>query len=118
MKQRFQAARQNEDGFTLIELLIVIVVLGILAGIVVLGLGTFRTDAKAAACHADAKQVQTASDAYMAKPSNAAGTPASAVGATGSVVATELTGAGLLKTAPTSTGWTYAVATGVVTDAC
>jgi general secretion pathway protein G len=61
---------EREGGFTLIELLIVIVVLGILAGIVVLGLGAFRQDANTAACNADKKQVQIALDAYMASPGN------------------------------------------------
>ena len=83
---------QREDGFTLIELLIVIVVLGILAGIVVLGLGTFRDDAQIAACKADLKQVQIASDAFMAKPSNLTGAPAANVAA--------LVAGGLLKAAP------------------
>ena len=44
MLQRIKQARETESGFTLIELLIVIVVLGILAGIVVFGVGTFRAD--------------------------------------------------------------------------
>jgi prepilin-type N-terminal cleavage/methylation domain-containing protein len=65
--------QRHEEGFTLIELLIVIVVLGILAGIVVLGLGAFRQDATTAACNADKKQVQTALDAFMASPGNATG---------------------------------------------
>ena len=44
--QALREARKNgESGFTLIELLIVIIVLGILAGIVVFGVGTFRADA-------------------------------------------------------------------------
>src|SRR4051794_6022514 len=96
MIQRMQRIREErEGGFTLIELLIVIVVLGILAGIVVLGLGTFRADATTAACKADAKQVQTASDAFIASPGNAAGTPAASVAA--------LVTANLLKTAPSTT---------------
>ena len=41
--------RKDEGGFTLIELLIVIVVLGVLAGIVVFGVGIFKTDSEAAA---------------------------------------------------------------------
>jgi prepilin-type N-terminal cleavage/methylation domain-containing protein len=60
-------ARRNEDGFTLIELLIVIVVLGILAGIVVFGVGTFRGDAQTAANNADCKTVSTAAEAYNAR---------------------------------------------------
>ena len=62
-------ARRNEDGFTLIELLIVIVVLGILAGIVVFGVGTFRQDANTAARAADCKTVSVAADAWNAKNS-------------------------------------------------
>jgi prepilin-type N-terminal cleavage/methylation domain-containing protein len=68
---RIRKAREMRDeGFTLIELLIVIVVLGILAGIVVFGLGTFKSESKLGACKADVKQYQTAVDAYMALPSN------------------------------------------------
>ena len=92
-------ARRSEDGFTLIELLIVIVVLGILAGIVVFGVGTFRDDAVQAACDADAKTVSVAAEAHNAKegsyPANIA----------------EMVTEGYMKTAPTS-GVTYVAATG------
>jgi general secretion pathway protein G len=109
MVQRIRKLQNDgEGGFTLIELLIVIVVLGILAGIVVLGLGTFRDDATTAACKADAKQVQIASDAWMASPSNPAGTP----GADVPFFVTKK----LLKAEPTSTGWTYDNTTGETTD--
>lgn len=70
MYQRLLTARQarrHEDGFTLIELLIVIVVLGVLAGIVVFGVGTFRADSEAAAEAADCKTVSVAAEAYNAK---------------------------------------------------
>ncbi len=60
-------ARRSEDGFTLIELLIVIVVLGILAGIVVFGVGTFRDDAEVAAEAADCKTVSVAAEAFNAQ---------------------------------------------------
>jgi prepilin-type N-terminal cleavage/methylation domain-containing protein len=91
---------EREGGFTLIELLIVIVVLGILAGIVVLGLGTFKKDATTAACKADLKQVQTASDAYMAGPTGPA--------APADVAA--LVAAKLLKSAPATASGPYAIA--------
>jgi general secretion pathway protein G len=55
-----------ERGFTLIELLIVIVVLGILAGIVVFGVSTMHGDAAGAACAADMKSVQLAAESYGA----------------------------------------------------
>jgi general secretion pathway protein G len=99
---------EREGGFTLIELLIVIVVLGILAGIVVLGLGTFRSDATAAACKADTKQVQIASDAFIAKPTNLTQSAAADVDA--------LVAAGLLKSAPATGAFTIA-ADGAVTRA-
>ena len=65
LSKRVNTAR--EDGFTLIELLIVIVILGILAGIVVFAVGTARDDAKLNACKADVKTVNTAAEAYKAK---------------------------------------------------
>ena len=62
-----QRLAKEESGFTLIELLIVIIVLGVLATIVVFGVGTFRQDAQTAACEADVKTVSVASDAYNAR---------------------------------------------------
>ncbi len=72
MFSRLQAARSNEGGFSLIELLIVIVVLGVLGGIVVFGVGTFRADSEVAACKANLKTVQVAATAYQAKTGNPA----------------------------------------------
>jgi general secretion pathway protein G len=60
-------AKKNDEGFTLVEMLIVIVVLGILAGIAVFGVAQFRSDASAASCNATKKTVETAADAYNAK---------------------------------------------------
>src|SRR5690242_3660605 len=88
LKNRLRAATNDESGFTLIELLIVIVVLGILAGIVVFGVGSFRADAKTAACAADTKTVTVAADAFIAK-----------TGAAPANVAALVT-AGYLKTTP------------------
>ncbi len=68
MLQRMRAARpKQDDGFTLIELLIVIVILGVLAGIVVFGVAQFQSDSEKAACRADLKTVQVAADAYDAQ---------------------------------------------------
>lgn len=67
MYQRLRDARKNESGFTLIELLIVIVILGVLAGIVVFAVGAFNNNGKQAACKADVKSVEIASEAYYAK---------------------------------------------------
>jgi prepilin-type N-terminal cleavage/methylation domain-containing protein len=66
---RIRTKQANDEGFTLVEMLIVIVVLGVLAGITVFGIATFRDDAEAAACDASVKTVSTAVDAYRAKNS-------------------------------------------------
>jgi prepilin-type N-terminal cleavage/methylation domain-containing protein len=67
---RVPARRRPEAGFTLVELLIVIVVLGVLSGIVLFGVGRFRSDANAAACQADLSAVNAAADAYQAVTGN------------------------------------------------
>ena len=95
LSNHVRQVRKGEGGFTLIELLIVIVVLGILAGIVVFGVGTFKADSEAAAKKADCKSVEVAAEAWNAKngayPAGTAelvtakylkAAPASAVGAT------------------------------------
>jgi general secretion pathway protein G len=60
-------ARRNEDGFTLIELLIVIVILGVLAGIVVFSVRGISDRGDAAACKANRSAADTAVEAYYAK---------------------------------------------------
>lgn len=99
MGQRIRTARQEESGFTLIELLIVIVILGVLAGIVVFAVGAFNNDGQLAACKADKKNVEIALEAYYAKTGN---TPASGV-------YTALTAAptNYLKEAPSSTHYAF-----------
>ena len=67
MHARIQAARENESGFTLIELLIVIVILGVLAGIVVFSVSGITSRGKTEACKSTVATVQTAGEAYYAK---------------------------------------------------
>jgi general secretion pathway protein G len=102
LRNHLRQVRKDEGGFTLIELLIVITVLGILAAIVVFGVGTFRQDATTAKCNADAKSVEVAAEAFNAK-----------TGAYPTDI-TALVTAKYLKTAPTST-LTLNSTTGVVT---
>jgi general secretion pathway protein G len=68
MLQRIREARKNESGFTLIELLIVIVILGVLAGIVVFAVSGIKDRGDVAACKADLKTVEVAQEAYYAQP--------------------------------------------------
>lgn len=60
-------SRRGGDGFTLIELMIVMVVLGILAGIVVFRVGPFADDARASTCATDIRTLLTANAAYMVR---------------------------------------------------
>ena len=74
MMERIRRA-QKDDGFTLIEVLVVISILGILAGIVVFAVGGIADRGQESACKTEKKTVQTAVQAYLAKPP--AGGPAS-----------------------------------------
>ena len=56
-----------EQGFTLVELLIVVVILGILAGIVVFAVGNLTDNAGANACKTEANTYATAFQAYKAQ---------------------------------------------------
>ena len=67
MLEQIRKARREESGFTLIELLMVIVILGVLAGIVVFSVGGINDTSEEAACKADLKTVLTASEAYYAQ---------------------------------------------------
>jgi general secretion pathway protein G len=66
VRQRLLEARRQESGFTLIELLIVIVILGVLAGVVVFAVGAFNDRGEKAACKADVKAVEVGVEAYRA----------------------------------------------------
>jgi general secretion pathway protein G len=58
---------REEGGFTLIELMIVIVILGILAGIVLFAVGGITDRGTTAACKTDLSTIQTGVEAYYAK---------------------------------------------------
>ena len=69
MLERIREARKNEKGFTLIELLIVIVILGVLAGIVVFAVSGINNKSQDSACKSDIKNVTVAAEAYYAQNS-------------------------------------------------
>jgi prepilin-type N-terminal cleavage/methylation domain-containing protein len=59
--------RRDEHAFTLLELMVVMVVLGVLAGIIVFRLGPMQDVATASACQSDVRALATANAAYLAK---------------------------------------------------
>jgi prepilin-type N-terminal cleavage/methylation domain-containing protein len=67
--QRMIKRAREEGGFTLIELMIVIVILGILAGIVLFAVGGITDRGTTAACKTDLSTIQTGVEAYYAKTS-------------------------------------------------
>ena len=93
MLAQIRKARQSESGFTLIELLMVIVILGILAGIVVFSVSGITDTGEEAACNAEVKTVQVASEAYYAENEDG-GAPSFAPNAAALVTA------GFLKSEP------------------
>lgn len=122
----FEQIREDDDlnivekGFTLVELLIVVVILGILAGIVVFAVGNLTDSADNKACITEGETFRTAVAAYRADTGN---WPA---GADAAAVATVLEGADLLSSATLKYGetglaneWTYNTTThNVDTSGC
>ena len=100
LKQLRSKQDQNiiERGFTLVELLIVIVILGILAGIVVFAVGNLTSSAKSNSCATEKSTIITADEAYKAQTGSYTDT-------------TGLVASGLLKSTPSSY---YITATGQV----
>lgn len=120
----FDRIREDDDlsllekGFTLVELLIVVVILGILAGIVVFAVGNLTDSADENACVTEGETFRNAVVAYRADTGN---WPA---GASTAAVASVLEGADLLssdnpKYDGTTPGWTYDTAAHTVdTSGC
>jgi len=57
--------KKNEKGFTLVELLVVITIIGILATLILLQLGTARAKARDAKRISDVSQIRTASELFF-----------------------------------------------------
>jgi prepilin-type N-terminal cleavage/methylation domain-containing protein len=64
MNERVRRAREDQGGFTLIELMIVIIILGVLAGIVIFSVRGITDRGNVAACKTDLSSITTAVEAY------------------------------------------------------
>ena len=71
VKSLIRRVGSGERGFTLIELLVVVAILGIIAAVVVLNIGSFLGTGAAQAANTEAHQVQTAVIALMAQDATA-----------------------------------------------
>jgi prepilin-type N-terminal cleavage/methylation domain-containing protein len=96
--QRLRVFRRNDSGFTLVELLIVIVILGVLAGIVVFAVGGITDRGEMSACKAATKTTEVAVETYRANNSGHVPTTLDV-----------LVSAGYLKELPSNAGTKYTV---------
>ncbi len=67
---RVRQARRDDSGFTLIELVIVILILGVLAGVVVFSVRGISDRGSLAACRTEVRTVETAIEAARANTGN------------------------------------------------
>lgn len=75
LKEQMELRREGRDrGFTLVELLLVIVILGVLAGIVVAAVGGLNTQSNQQACRATVRTLQGAVNAWNADDTSATST--------------------------------------------
>lgn len=66
LKRVIKGVGRSQKGFTLIELLVVVAILGVIAAVVVLNIGSFIGSGTVESANTEAHQVQTAVIAYMA----------------------------------------------------
>jgi len=126
----FEQLRDDDDlsivekGFTLVELLIVVVILGILAGIVVFAVGNLTDSADNKACITEGETFRNAVAAYRADTGNWPEADTAADPDTTATIAAHLKNADLLSSANpkydgTTPGWTYDVSAHTVdTSGC
>jgi len=114
-----------EQGFTLVELLIVVVILGILAGIVVFAVGNLTGTATNHACATEAQTFVTAWNAYKAQNNGSTVAGATAAAAAGNLASTSNGGPYLQSgtlgfnsaaTPPVATKWYFDTTTGTLTQ--
>jgi len=65
LKKLIGRVGRSEGGFTLIELLVVVAILGVIAAVVILNIGSFIGSGTEESANTEAHQVQTAVIAYM-----------------------------------------------------
>ena len=108
IKKLISRVGRGERGFTLIELLVVVAILGIIAAVVVLNIGSFIGTGAEQSANTEAHQVQTAVIAYM--------TNAGATTFNGTVAPGDTTGPAVYLLNPGTLQATYGVTNGALDD--
>jgi len=65
LRKLIKGVGRSEKGFTLIELLVVVAILGVIAAVVILNIGSFIGSGTEESANTEAHQVTTAAIAYM-----------------------------------------------------
>ncbi|MFZ4516726.1 MAG: type II secretion system protein [Acidimicrobiia bacterium] len=107
------AHKRQDEGFTLIELMVVVLIIGILAGIAIVAFNGVQNTAKDNRAKANLRNVQTVATSIVTQ--GASGAPASLAAMTAANVNTTAIGGelNLASAAVDTTGKAYSVTTGI-----
>jgi general secretion pathway protein G len=105
-----------QRGFTLVELLVVIVILGVLAGVVVFAVGGITNSSKSSACKIEVRTINTATQAFYANNGSTAFPAGPVASLVGQLVTAKLVSSG--TGSASLVGQTYDATTGVYAATC
>jgi prepilin-type N-terminal cleavage/methylation domain-containing protein len=122
VRSRINSRMKCEDknliqrGFTLVELLVVIVILGVLAGVVVFAVGGITNSSKSSACKIEVRTINTATQAFYANNGSTAFPAGPVASLVGQLVTAKLVSSG--TGSASLVGQTYDATTGVYAATC
>jgi prepilin-type N-terminal cleavage/methylation domain-containing protein len=112
MLQQLRAKRAQEGGFTLIELLIAIVVVGVLAAVVIIGVGSVQDKGEKSACTASQDAVQAAQLVHFANNNGVYPTTFVQMQTAGELALSGSTTLDAAGTTINGNGWTLSISSG------